>query len=90
MPQYTLLMNRYIITYYQAELEARYKDLRNNNTLTVETFTNLASSLIETIGKVTFEAEWKKWNYTPTDSIYRLEKWMRRKLESLDTLYNFQ
>lgn len=96
VPEHTLLFNRYILTYYTAELEARYAILRSKGVIAADYICDLFNEYVNAIGVDTYAKEWEKWTYaipsnmpTPKDSVYRLHNWLVKRIQVLDSLYHY-
>ena len=84
-------MMQYLPIFYEAELEARYTELRKNKILDTDHIVGIFVDWLDRIGnKETFSKEWEKWDgFIKNDSIHRVYKWVIESLEKMDSLYNF-
>ena len=88
---FTAFPINYIIKYYNTELEARYKDLRDLNILSTSHIVNLVTAWLDRVGnKETFDKEWSKWpSFIKNDSVMRLEKWIVESISNMDAVYHY-
>ena len=83
-------MMRYIIKYYNAELEARYGFLRRNNIVSAEGIMNIILDWVNAVGYVNYTKERTKWSYEASvDNIFRIKKWVYETIDNLDILYHY-
>lgn len=67
----------FIVSYYNSELESRYKELSDNGVITSSNIFSFIKDWTMRIGTNFFEEEYKKWSDSPccSDSIVRSEYW---------------
>jgi hypothetical protein len=88
---YSYAQFQYLPIFYNAELEARYKELRDMGIISVSNIINLVEDWLKRIGaKETFEKEWEKWpNFIKNDNVHRLYKWLQVSMSNMDLLYHY-
>ena len=80
----------FIVNFYNEELEAQYKLLRDNGIISVNHIVELVKDWQGKIGKKYYMNEFTKWpNSTRFDSLFRLEKWLTAQLANIDTIYHY-
>lgn len=90
----------WIIQYYQEELEARYKELRDLSIIDSRNILNIFRSWIAAIGTDNYQKNHDKWpndreHYyaapveTHYDNIYRISNWLDMRIAKCDTIYNY-
>jgi hypothetical protein len=88
--QHTLLMNRYILTYYSSELNAQYKTLRDSKIIDADSIISILQDSIGVIPKEIYKKEWSKWsNNFPKDCIARVYNWVKEEIRLMDILYDY-
>ena len=67
----------FVVSYYNSELESRYKELSDNGIITSSNIFSFIKDWTTRIGTNFFEEEYKKWQDSPccSDSIVRSEYW---------------
>ena len=67
----------FVVSYYNSELESRYKELSDNGIITSRNIFSFIKDWTMRIGTNFFEEEYKKWSDSPccSDSIVRSEYW---------------
>ena len=67
----------FVVSYYNPELESRYKELSDNGIITSRNIFSFIKDWTMRIGTNFFEEEYKKWSDSPccSDSIVRSEYW---------------
>ena len=67
----------FVVSYYNSELESRYKELSDNGVITSSNIFSFIKDWTMRIGTDFFEEEYKKWSDSPccSDSIVRSEYW---------------
>ena len=85
---------RAILTGYKAEINARYKELRDNGILSVDNLYKLAMEIHLKWGDENFKKEFEKWTDRPSNtiiktSISQILKYMEDRFIWLDTYFNY-
>lgn len=82
---------QYLPIFYNDELEARYKELRDRDIISVNHICGLVEDWLKRVGaKETFEKEWEKWSgFIKNDNIHRLYKWLQVSISNMDSVYNY-
>ncbi|MGV0948485.1 CotH kinase family protein [Empedobacter falsenii] len=85
---------RAILTGYKSEINARYKELRDNDILSVDNLYKLAMEIHLKWGDENFKKEFEKWTDRPSNtiiktSISQILKYMEDRFVWLDTYFNY-
>lgn len=85
---------RAILSGYQSEINARYKELRDNGILSVDNLYKLAMEIHLKWGDENFKKEFEKWTDRPSNtiiktSISQILKYMEDRFIWLDTYFNY-
>lgn len=91
----------WIIQYYQVELNARYKELRDKGILSTSNIIKLFKEWIAAIGTDNFQRNHDKWpidreHYYASpvdghfDNIYRVSNWLDQRIANCDTYYSYE
>ena len=77
---------------YKAELESRYKELRDAGIIETEHILGYIKDWVNRIGTGNYELEYERWPGCPTytDSIYRVKKWLETQIANMDKVYNYE
>lgn len=80
----------YLPIFYNDELEARYKELRDANIVSAQHIIEMVNDWLERIGIDAFEKEWKKWpGFIKNDNIFRLKSWLDKSISNMDAIYHY-
>ena len=77
---------------YNADIEARYKQLRNLKIISVENIYNLSTDLSLKYSKDVYDLELARWPVRPSLNITSLEQiltWTKKRIAFLDTYFNY-
>ena len=86
----TVFFHQYIIKYYNAELEAWYKELRDAGIITVKHIVELVKEWQAAVGVFNMMLEYNKWpESTRFDSLFRLQKWVTAEISNMDDVYHY-
>jgi hypothetical protein len=90
----------WIQTYYQSELQTRYKALRDGGILTADKVMGYLTNWIARVGTDNYSADHALWpydkehyaggtDYTKVDNVYRVYNWVVERITNCDILYNY-
>lgn len=77
---------------YNADIEARYKQLRDSKIISVENIYNLSTDLSSKYPKDVYDLELGRWPVRPSLNITSLEQiltWTKKRIAFLDTYFNY-
>ncbi|MDO7353927.1 CotH kinase family protein [Acinetobacter baumannii] len=77
---------------YNADIEARYKQLRDLKIISVENIYNLSTDLFLKYSKDVYDLELARWPARPSLNITSLEQiltWTKKRIQFLDTFFNY-
>ena len=77
---------------YNADIEARYKQLRDSKIISVENIYNLSIDLSSKYPKDVYDLELGRWPVRPSLNITNLEQiltWAKKRITFLDTYFNY-
>ena len=85
----------YVVRFYNTELEARYKELRDAGIISVSNILDKLVDWTSRIGTDNYELEYERWPDSPcivnyTDSLYRVKKWLETEIANMDRVYHYE
>ncbi len=88
---YNYAQFQYLPIFYENELNARYKELRDKGIIDANHIYSLVENWLKRVGaKETFDKEWEKWSgFIKNDNVHRLYKWLQISISNMDILYNY-
>lgn len=84
----------YTTSFYGAELEARYKELRDAGIIDVDHIIAKLEDWTARIGVGNYELEYERWPRSPcilnyNDSVDRVRKWLTIEIANMDNVYHY-
>lgn len=84
----------WIKDYFWDDIKNRYKELRDNGTISAAAITALARNWYERIGEENYDEEWNRWPKSPckssfTDNPERFEEWIRYRIVLEDNYLDY-
>lgn len=85
----------WIRKYYWDDLKSRYKELRNNEIISVENITSLSKRWIERIGEDNYSLEWSHWEECPiklgdNENDERIKDWISERINLCDLYLGYK
>lgn len=91
----TALPPFYVMRFYNTELEARYKELRDAGIISVSNILDKLVDWTSRVGTDKYTLEYERWPDSPcivnyTDSLHRVKKWLEINIANMDRVYHYE